>query len=209
MGLIKGSAALSRYRVLEEPEPGKVTPEFVQARLKRNAFVDIETAPEESSVGWVEILDHLSMGFEGGTFDFGDFMGFTLRLDERRLPAKTLNRYYAIAEAKFVKENGKRPNSLKKNQIKESLRLDLLRRSLLSTSLWQVAWLTGRSEVWLDASGEKARTLFEDQWARTFGLGLRLLVPVSLGIEILPESLHERLIRLSPASIWEQGAENG
>ena len=204
MGLVKGSAALCRYRVLEEPQEGEITPQYVQSRLKRNAFVDIENAPEESSVGWVEILDHLSCEFAPGSFDFGENMGFSLRLDERKLPARILNRYYAIAEAKHVKENGgKKPNSHKKAQIKESLRLDLLRRSLLSTSLWQAVWLTDRSEVWLDATGERVRALFEDQWAQTFGLALRLLVPVSLGLELLPEPLRERLVQLDPVSIWE------
>jgi DNA recombination-dependent growth factor C len=203
MSLVKGTAALCRYRVLEEPQKGGVTPEYVQGRLRRNAFVDIEAAPEESSVGWVEILDHLSCDFADGAFDFGEYMGFSLRLDERKLPGKILNRYYAIAEAKFIKENnGKKPNSHKKNQIKESLRLDLLRRSLLSTSVWQAVWLTGRNEVWLDAASERVRGLFEDLWARTFGLGLRLLVPISLGLELLPEALHDKLVQLDPVRIW-------
>ena len=203
MGLVKGSAALCRYRVLEEPEGG-ATPELVRGRLRRNAFVDIEGAPEESSVGWVEILDPLSSEFGPGTFDFGEHMAFALRLDERKLPAKILNRYYSIAEAKFIKENGgKKPNSHKKNQIKESLRLDLLKRSLLSTSIWQAVWLVERNEVWLDASSERVRALFEDQWAQTFGLALRLLVPISLGLELLPEKLKERLVQLDPVGIWE------
>jgi DNA recombination-dependent growth factor C len=204
MGLVKGSVALSRYRVLEELDAAEASPDRIGDRLRRNAFVDIENAPEESSVGWVEILDHLGAGFQPQSYDFGAHLGFALRLDERKLPSRILNRYCAIAEARHVAENGgKALNSHKRSQIKESLRLDLLRRSLLSTSLWQVVWLRDRSEVWVDAANERSRAIFEDQWARTFGLALRLLVPISLGLEILPEKLHEKLVQLEPIGIWE------
>jgi DNA recombination-dependent growth factor C len=203
MGLVKGSAALCRYRVLEEPQTGRLTTEQVQGRLRRDAFIDIEDAPEESSVGWVEILDCLSSEFAVGSFEFGDFLAFGLRLDERKLAAKTLNRYLMIAESRLAKESGKKLNSLKRNQLKESLRIDLLKRSLLTTNLWQAVWLTDRDEVWVDASTERARVLFEDQWARTFGLALRLLVPISLGLELLPDKLQDKLIRIEPVNIWE------
>jgi DNA recombination-dependent growth factor C len=201
MGLVKGSVALCRWRVLEEFEGG-LTDELVQERLRRDAFIDIEDTPEESSIGWVELLNHLGTAFEAGTYDFGPFLGFTLRLDERKLPARILNRYCAIAEARHEAETGRPPNTLRRRQIKESTRLELMRRSLLSTSLFQCVWIKDRSELWLDSGGEKVRQLFEDQWARTFGLALRLMVPVSLGIELLPEGLARRLLTLEPAGIW-------
>ncbi|MDR2443134.1 MAG: recombination-associated protein RdgC [Deltaproteobacteria bacterium] len=201
MGFIKGGATLCRYRILEEPDEG-LTDEFVGQRLKKNAFSDIEDTPEESSIGWVEIINYLSASFYPGSFSFGNFLAFTLRQDERKLSAKTLNRYYAIREAKFITETGRKPNTIKKTEMKESLRLDLLRRSLLSTNLYQVVWLKDEAEVWLDGTSEKIRALFEDYWARTFGLALRLIVPVSLGIELMPEKFHQDIIRLMPSSIW-------
>ena len=203
MGLVKGSAALCRYRIIEQPESGPYTTDQIQSLLKRHAFADIETAPEESSVGWVEAVDHFTSSFAPGSFDFGNIYAFGLRLDERKLSGKILNRYYGIAESKLIKETGKKPNSLKRNQMKESLRLDLLKRSLLTTSVWEVVWLADRDEIWLDSSSEKVRALFEDQWARTFSLAIRLLVPISIGFEHLDKQKIGKLMRLEPMSIWE------
>ncbi|MDR1656763.1 MAG: recombination-associated protein RdgC [Deltaproteobacteria bacterium] len=202
MGFIKGGATMCRYRILEEPEGG-LTDNFVEERLKKNAFNDIEDSPEELSVGWVELFNHLNTNFNQASYNFGGFLAFTLRQDERKLSAKTLNRYYAIREAKFIAETGRKPNTIKKTEMKESLRLDLLRRSLLNTNLYQTVWLKEHNEVWLDGTSEKIRSLFEDFWARTFGLAIRLLVPISLGLELLPEQSHDALANLEPSSIWD------
>ncbi|MDR1309116.1 MAG: recombination-associated protein RdgC [Deltaproteobacteria bacterium] len=203
MGFIKGMASMSRYRLIEEPEGG-LTDEFVQRRLEENAFVDIEETSEESSLGWVQIFDQLSSAFPQEDWRFGEVLAFSLRLDERKLPARTLSRYCAIGEARFAAQTGHKPNSVKKKEIKDALRQDLMRRSLLDTKLLEVVWLAETNEVWLGATGEKDRALFEEAWARTFGLGLRLLVPVTIGQEILKKPLLGQLMALrNPSSFGE------
>jgi DNA recombination-dependent growth factor C len=195
MGFIKGGVTFTRYRIFEEPEDG-LTDEFVQDRLTKNAFIDIEETSEESSAGWVQILDHLEASFPVESWRFGELHAFTLRLDERKLPGRILNRYLAISVARFTAQTGRKPNSTKKREIKDALRHDLLRRSLLDTSLFEVVWLTERHEVWLGASGEKHRTMFEELWGKTFGLGIKPLVPVTVGLEILRKTQKERLLGL-------------
>jgi DNA recombination-dependent growth factor C len=206
MGFLKGGAIMSRYRLLEEPQEG-LTEQFIEERLKKNAFVDIETTPEEISLGWVEILDHLSCDFQSHTFSFGSIYGFSLRLDERRLPPKILNRYYHILEADFQTQTGRKPNSAKRREMKDSLRQDLLRRCLLNTTLFEVLWLSESSEIWLGAAGEKSRSIFEDFWLKTFGLNLRLLVPITIGLEILPEKLQKTLLNCRQKPMFSRTQE--
>lgn len=198
MGLLKGSPSVTRWRVADAL-PAEYSAEFIGERLRKHSFTDIENSAEESSCGWAEILDPLSYSFPDGSYLLGPNYAFSLRLDQRRLPAKILNRYYAIREAEFKEKTGRRPNSVKRKEMKESLRLELLRRTLLTTDLYEAVWLTGRSEVWLAGSGEKLRALFEDVWARTFGLTIRMLVPVTIGLELLDNDGRLRLMELKPS----------
>ncbi|MDR3203745.1 MAG: recombination-associated protein RdgC, partial [Deltaproteobacteria bacterium] len=151
MGFIKGGLTLSRYRLTQEPED--LTDEYLIESLTQKAFVDIEKSPEDSSQGWVNFFDIYSTEFKPESFRFGEFIAFSLRKDSRRLPAKILNRYYQIAEYRFVAQTGSKPNTFKKKEIKESLRLDLLRRSLLETQILEVFWAPEKQEVWLGGQG--------------------------------------------------------
>ncbi|MDR1546146.1 MAG: recombination-associated protein RdgC [Deltaproteobacteria bacterium] len=202
MGLIKGGLTLSRYRVLEQPQAG-LTDEYVAERLARNAFVDIEETMDESSLGWAQIFNHLGCSFRTENFRFGGFLAFQLRFDERRLPGKTLNRYFAIALTRHEEQAGRKLNGVAKRELKESLRSELLGRSLLNTALMEVLWLEESGEVWLCASGEKNRALFEDLWGRTFGLALRLLVPASLALELTAEKGREAFLAVKPTDFWD------
>jgi DNA recombination-dependent growth factor C len=204
MSFVKGGATITRYRIFEELEEG-LTDSFIQDRLTKNAFIDIEETSEESSIGWVQVFNHLETEFPVETWRFGEMFAFSLRLDERKLAAKTLNRYVDIAVARFQAQTGRKPNSGKKREIKDALRLDLLRRSLLDTKLFEVVWLSENREVWLGAAGEKNRSIFEEAWGRTFGLGLRLLAPVTIGLEILKKPQKERLLALKNPSSFIAG----
>lgn len=200
MGLIKGSLSLTRYRVTgETPE---LTDDYVTGRLAKRAFMDIEHAPEEKSLGWVEFFNHLGTDFNPATYRFGGLVAMTLRLDSRKVPPKTVARYYAIREAQYVEKTGRKPNSLAKKELKEAVKGELLRRAFLATELMEVAWLHQENEVWLAAAGEKKRETFEDLWRETFGLSLQMLVPATWGLELVAKELREALIKSTASPIW-------
>jgi len=202
MGLIKGALSLTRYRVREEP-PEMLTDEYVSGRLAKNAFLDIEDGPEERSLGWVEFFNHLGVDFNPATYRFGGLLAFTLRLDTRRLPPPILRRYCAIREVRYVAQTGHRPNSLTRREMKEAVRTELMLRIPLNTELMETAWLYGENEVWLAASGEKRRELFEELWGRTFGLALQMeALPVTFGLENLTGRLRKALLEARPEPIW-------
>jgi hypothetical protein len=110
-----------------------------------------------------------------------------------------LNRYYAIREREFILKANRKPNSVKRKEMKEALRLELLRKTLLSTDLYEVAWLVAKNEVWFAGAGEKLRALFEELWGKTFGLGLRMLVPVTMALEMVEPDMRADLMELKPS----------
>ena len=206
MGLIKGALSLTRYRVLEEP-PETLTDEYLSGRLARNAFLDIENGAEERSLGWVEFFNHLGTDFNPAVYRFGGLLAFTLRLDTRRLPPPILRRYCALREARYVAQTGRRPNSLTRREMKESVRGELLSRALLNTELMETAWLWQENEVWLAAAGQRRREVFEELWGRTFGLALKMeALPVTFGLENLTGSLREALLSVRPEPVWLESA---
>ena len=201
MGLIKGPLSITRYRVKEEP-PETLTDDYLSGRLLKNSFIDIEDAPEERSLGWVEFLNHLGTNFNPATYRFGGLLVFTLRLDTRSLPGRTVARYYALREAQYLAKTGRRPNSLAKKELKEAVRSDLMRRALVNTELMEAAWLYQENEVWLAATGTRRRESFEELWGRTFGLALQMLVPPTLGLELLAPELQKALLDSKSSPIW-------
>jgi hypothetical protein len=121
-----------------------------------------------------------------------------MRLDSRRLSGKILSRYLKIQELKVLEDTGRRPGARKRREMKEALRLELLRRTLLQTDVYEAVWFTKSSEVWLFGAGEKLRSLFEDLFGQTFGLAIRLIVPITLALELTSPEARGELLSLQP-----------
>jgi DNA recombination-dependent growth factor C len=200
MGFFTGTPTISRYRLLDSPK--ELTDEFVQSKLTKNAFVDIENVAEEESLGWVEIMSPLTTAFLPDSFNFGGFLAFQARLDARRLPGKTLRRYYLLKEAELIAETGRKPNAQKKREMMDSLRQELLRRTLLNTDLLEIIWFTREREIWIAGAGEKKRLIFEELWEKSFSLPVRLLAPITIGLEIIPKELGETLLKAQASDLW-------
>ncbi|MEW5723683.1 MAG: recombination-associated protein RdgC [Thermodesulfobacteriota bacterium] len=184
MGLQKGAINLTRYQVPDQPSD--LGDEFIQERLTRNAFVDIETGTQEESAGWVEVLEPLAANFNPVSFRFGDVLVFGLRIDTRRVPAKTVSRYLTLALAEAEERAGKPLSSDQRRQLKSVVHQDLLARTPVSTDVYEVCWFTRRDEVWLVGGSTKVREKFEELWRRTFKLGLLMKIPYVLARELLP-----------------------
>jgi len=87
--------------------------------------------------------------------------------------------------------------------MREAVKAELMLRALVDTELMEVAWLYAENEVWLAATGEKRRELFEELWGRTFGLALQMqALPVTFGLENLTDRLKRDLLSSRPEPIW-------
>jgi DNA recombination-dependent growth factor C len=201
MSLLKGALNVTRYRVLDSPE--EISNEFLAAHLQKNAFLDIDSTTEEESFGWVEVLNTFSTEFRTDSFNFGPVLMFGLRIDTRRVSNKTVNRYLAMAVAQAEQYSPKPLSNDQKRELKAKVRLELLGRTPVTTDVFEVCWLVGEQELWLVGTGVKVRERFEDQWRRTFGLGLIMKIPYVLAKENLPPNLTpEVLDQVRPAALF-------
>jgi DNA recombination-dependent growth factor C len=203
MSLIKGSVSLTRYTVMDQPPD--VTDDFLAEHLRNNAFMDIEGTTEEESIGWVEVLDPLQINFDPISFRFGPAVAMALRVDARKLSAKTVNRYYALAEMQ-AEAAGQKPRTLdERRTLKLKVRQDLLMRTPVTTDVYEVVWMPGEAEVWLAAVSSKMRERFEDLWRQTFKMGLLMKIPWVLAQQNLPKGTTPKdLDRLKPHA-WMSG----
>lgn len=200
MGLIKGSVSLTRYRVVDAPP--EITDEFLADRLHKSSFMDIETSPEEESIGWVEILNPLSTEFEPYNFNFGEVIALNMRIDTRKVSAKMVNRYFSIAEMRERQSSDKPLSAEQKRELKARIKMDLLSRTPVATDVFEVCWFPKNEEVWLISTGPKIREKFEDLWRRTFNLGIVMKIPYVLAREVLPDNVSaENLDQAKPSAL--------
>ena len=206
MGLLEGAVRLTRYHLPEAP----ALPEDheLAERLEIHAFASIENSPQESSSGWVEILDPFQSRFEPHRFRFGDLVALALRTDSRRLSPAVLKRYLTLAEADLRARADQGLSREQRRELKDRVRLELLGRIPVSTRVCEAVWFTMEGEVWLAGAGTKDREVFEDLWRRTFGFGLVWQIPYLLASRRLPDGASaEDLAGLKPAALYGRGSD--
>ncbi len=204
MGLLKGSLSLSRYRVEGElPEGFK---DFLDRRIRRNLFQEIDDSTAELSVGWVSAHDFLDTRLEFASYALDPYVVLGLRLDRRRVPSSTLKKYWRreMDQAKAYGE-GRALSRPQREELKEKARLDLLRRIPPTTQMAEVCWDTSRGQVLFCATGKSARELFEEHFRKSFGLTLTPEIPYLLAQSLLPPQAHSALEQAQPLSLYQEG----
>lgn len=202
MGLFEGSVSLTRYSVSEETE--RRDHESISRSLKKQAFMDIDATADEQSIGWVEALDMLAIGFEPHTFNFGDFLCFGMRIDSRSVPPAIVKRYVTVAQGSMKQADGQPPApEANIKELKNRIRQQLLSRTPVTTKIIEVCWFVETKELWLAGTGIKTREIFEELWHRTFGLGIKMKLPYLLagGLK-LEDNYMVHLDNLTPAAMF-------
>ena len=204
MGFLKNTSSFSRFNV----NPSSVLPEdyrrIFAANILRFSFREIDDQSDDAqSVGWVDIADPMNTDFKGEEFFKGDFITLGLRTDSRKVPSQALKDQFRKA-LKEKWSNGE--PSLAKDQrieLKEAIKLQLLKRAIPSTKLCDFMWNTQTSEVYFSATSERDCLQFLGIFKETFGINLTQLFPYSIAQEIVSIDQHSHLDHLSPAVFTE------
>lgn len=206
MGLFKGSATLSRYQVKGDM-PADFW-EFVDRRIRANVFLDIEQSTEEQAVGWCSAHDFLDTTFAYAAYALDPYIVLGLRVDRRKVAASLVRKYLRLEINKALAARGGRALSRHdREEMKEKVAFDLMRRTPPSTQVFEVVWDTAKAEVWLGSSGRGVRDLFEDAFKRTFDLALWPRLPYLLAGDLLgPGPLAARLEEARPLSLYHAEA---
>ena len=206
MGLLRGSLSLSRYQVKGDTPPDFW--DFVDRRIRANLFLDIEDSTEEQAVGWVSAHYYFDTSFAYASYALDPYVVLGLRWDRRRVPAGLIKKYHTLEVRKALDaREGRGLSRADREDLKEKVRLDLLRRTPPSTQVFEVCWDTQRGEVWLGSAGRGVRDLFEDLFRRTFDLQPWPRIPYLLAGDLLGAGpLALRLEAARPLSLYESEA---
>lgn len=198
MGLLSSSSSFVRYKVV-----GNVPEnfwDFAAERIAQHAFRDIDDNYEERSVGWVSVLNMFDSSFEYTSFAVGDYIALTLRIDERKVAPKVLKKFCLKEEERLKKERQiPKLSRVQKLDIKESVRLMLLKKAVPVPSTYDLCWNLADSTLLFFSTSEKAQAELEDFFKETFDLSLMLQIPYLTAEHLIGAEQQESLSRVTPA----------
>lgn len=214
MGLLANTVSFRQYQVLGELPTGDPA-EWAARQLAGHAFSPIDQSAEELSVGWVALDDPQDHEFcAPQMFYRPPYLTFSLRRDQRRVPAALLRYHLDQAEAQFLAAHPsfKRVPKDKREELRDRVKSALLARTLPAPSVFDAVWNLEQGVLSFTATSTQVAELFEDLFRKTFeGLRLVVLHPYARAQALLPEALQSALAQANRASteaVLEQIQEN-
>ena len=205
MGLISGSGSFSRYRV-----KGELPKDFIEGlddRIGRHTFQNLaEDSARERSSGWVNVMDMFDSRFSELEFLKEPYIAMSVRVDERKIPATAIKQYCLEAEER-IKSNENLDFLAKRRRadIKEGVKLRLLKRAIPVSKVYDMVWNYTTGQVVFGGTNTKLCDEFQELFLKTFDLHLLAMCPYTLGCGFLEKKgdSPDLIDGLSPSNIWE------
>ncbi len=195
MGLLSRTTTFVRYAV-EGELPGSFR-EFAAERITQFSFQDIDDTFDEYSIGWVSVDNMFDSSFAHASYAVGDYLVLSMRIDERKVSNTLLQKYSRKEEERIKRE--KQVPRLSRNhrlQIKEDIRLQLVKKSLPVPSVYDLCWNLADNTVLFFSTNTKAQSALEDFFKECFGLRIILQVPYLAAAHLLDADGLEKLQNL-------------
>lgn len=197
MGLLSGSAGFVRFSV--EGSLPENSWEFIGERISMFSFQDIDETYEESSIGWVSPYSMFDSQFRYGSYACANYITLTLRFDERKVSSAILKKF-VLKEEERIKREKQIPkiNKTAKAEIKERIKIELIRKAPPFPSVYDLVWNIGDSTLLFFSTNSKAHVLLEDHFKKTFGLTLVQQVPYTTAQHLLDSEHLDELEEITP-----------
>jgi hypothetical protein len=196
MGIMNNTVSICQFEVIGQRSSGDLV-EWVGTQLAANGFRSIERTSEEISTGWVQLDDLQESGFQNSpTYQRDQYLVFSFRRDQRKLPATLLKAYLDQAEAEFLAEhpNLHRVPKQKRDNLRDAIRSALFARALPSPMVHDVVWNTQNKVVTFTNLGTKTVDLFVDLFKKSFdGVRLVPIHPYARAARLADETLQAQL----------------
>lgn len=170
MGVYANTVSITQFAVTGEL-PTSNQFEWFSQKLADRGFQSIENSTEESAEGWalVDKPDDASFTVPSD-FWRDNYVVFSLRKDQRKIPAAVLKSHTAREEGSFLAQNPnlRRTPKHKRDEIKEQVQLRLMTRCLPVPSTVDVVWDQKSGVLTLYSLGTKVIERFEDIFRKTF-----------------------------------------
>jgi DNA recombination-dependent growth factor C len=198
MGLLTGSASLTRFSVVGElPESFW---DFAAERIAAQSFKDIDDTMDEYSIGWVSVADMFDAGFAYSSYAAGDYVTLTMRVDERKVTPSVLKKFVMKEEERIKREQQiPRLSRAARVEIKERIRTELVRKSPPVPSTYDLCWNLAENTLLFFSTSKKAMALLEDLFKETFHLSLILQIPWLTGLHLAEGEALEKYEEMRPA----------
>lgn len=187
MGFLKGSVTCTRFQVTGDvPEDFRET---ARERISRYAFRKLEEdSDQERAVGWVNILDELQIGFFGDEMFKEPYLALSFRVDVRSVPARALRQFCREAEEEVKSlEDLDFLNKKRREEIRDRVRSQLLRRAIPRSSTYDMAWDLQTGGVLFGSTTSRICDAFSELFFNTFEMRLTSLYPYALAYRMLQD----------------------
>jgi hypothetical protein len=197
MGMLSRTSTFVRYSV-EGQLPDNFR-DFAAERIAQFSFQDIDDTFDEYSIGWVAVDNMFDSAFAYASYAVGDQVVLSLRIDERKV-SKILLKKFSLKEEERLKKERQIPRLSRSQrvQIKEDIRLQLIKKALPSPSVYELSWNLANNTVLFFSISTKAQSMLEDFFKECFGLTIILQVPYLAAANLLDHSEQERLKEIQP-----------
>ena len=126
-------------------------------------------------------------------------MTLSLRFDERKVSPAILKKFVLKEEERIKKEKQiPKINRTLRVEIKERIRTELMRKAMPLPSVFDLSWNLSDSTLLFFTTNQKAHSLLEDHFKKTFGLTLVQQVPYNTAENLLDEDGLKMLSFISP-----------
>lgn len=170
MGVYANTVSITQFAIAGEV-PLTDQFEWFSKKLTDRGFQSIENSTEESAEGWT-LVDKPDDALFGVPSDFwrDNYVVFSLRRDQRKIPAAVLKSHTAREEGVFLAQNPnlRRTPKHKREEIKEQAQLRLMTRCLPIPASVDVVWDQKSGVLTLYSLGTKVIERFEDLFRKTF-----------------------------------------
>ena len=211
MGIYNGSLAFTRYKVLGDL--GKSSIASLSKLLKPFVAppITLDGPAKPELVGWVRPLTHSDEEIvsEDSHWDMSDCQVsnsylMRLRYERRKVPASLVQMMYKQKLRDHLKNTGKNMPRTERQEFKEKLMQDLLKRTLPQVTYTDILWRSDEQELMVFSSSKTVRQRVEQLFHQTFGKPLDLsLVRFDGTLAFLDDSdadekvLSQKLSRMS------------
>ncbi len=203
MGILSNTVNICHFRVAGEI-PDKDLFQWASERLAKNGFRPIDDGADELSTGWVQVDNHRESAFDSPAAFWRDhYLVFSLRRDQRRIPAAILKSHLQEAENRYLAENPglRRVPKQKREDLREAIRNSLLARTLPVPAVWDAVWDTSSNLVSFTSLTPGIVELFENQFKKSFeGLRLVAVHPFARAGQVVGDDLRPGLEKANQAS---------
>ena len=153
-------------------------------------------------MGWTSFESPYTPDFEGSSYILGTYLIFSLRIDRKNIPPKTINKHFTIEKSRRLAEGGRDFISASETKlIKEKVTQSLSLRMPATPNIYDLIWNYEDATLWFFSNLKSANEDLEDLFSRSFKLSLIRLFPYTSAdlTAGLSDSERDILNKLSPA----------